>query len=63
MRERVKNMYKMAFVNSIDPNHPVHPHSLIKIYTVILLTRAYSADLCVDSDQREQMYRLIRTYT
>ena len=37
-----KKLYKLAFVNSIDPDQPVYLHSLIKIYTVhILLTPAF----------------------
>ena len=33
--------YTLAFVKSIDPGQPVHPHSLIKMYTgYILLTQA-----------------------
>ena len=45
-------MYKSVLVNSID--EPVHPYSLIKIYTVhlLLLTQTYLQIIstCVDSD-------------
>ena len=49
------------FVNSIDPDQSVHPHSLIKIYTVHMYKFVFVNS--IDPDQSVHPHSLIKIYT
>ena len=62
----IEQKYIVSFVNSIDPNKPVHPHILFKIYNfhrVLTQVCSKNPSTCVDYDKTEQMDKMIWSCT